>query len=175
MKYILKKSYLLLLIPILVYADQATKLLAERNLKGQADYPLLPGILEFSYLENRGAAFSSFMGMQGFLITLTSIVMLLLLFKFFQIPEGKRYLLMRITFVLIISGGIGNLIDRVINRYVIDFIYFVPIDFPKFNIADCYVSVGMVLMCIICFFYYKDDEINFLFTLKGPASKEENK
>ena len=174
MKHILKKSYLLLLIPILVYADQATKLLAERNLKGQADYPLLPGILEFSYLENRGAAFSSFMGMQGFLITLTSIVMLLLLFKFFQIPEGKRYLLMRITFVLIISGGIGNLIDRVINRYVIDFIYFVPIDFPKFNIADCYVSVGMVLMCIICFFYYKDDEINFLFTLKGPDCEEKN-
>lgn len=174
MKHILKKSYLLLLIPILVYADQATKLLAERNLKGQADYPLLPGILEFSYLENRGAAFSSFMGMQGFLITLTSIVMLLLLFKFFQIPEGKRYLLMRITFVLIISGGIGNLIDRVINRYVIDFIYFVPIDFPKFNIADCYVSVGMVLMCIICFFYYKDDEINFLFTLKDPDCEEKN-
>ena len=169
MKQTLKKSYLLLLIPGLLFADQATKLLAERHLKNQTDYPLLPGILEFSYLENRGAAFSTFMGMQGFLITLTSIVMLLLLYKFFHIPEGKRFLPMRISFLLLISGGIGNLIDRVTNQYVIDFIYFVPIDFPKFNIADCYVTIGMALLCIICFFYYKDEEINFLFTLKAGA------
>lgn len=167
MKKLLKKSYLLLLIPVLLFADQATKLLAERHLKGQSDYPLIPNILEFSYLENRGAAFSSFMGKQGFLITLTTIAMLFLLFKFFQIPKSRRYLPMRLSFLLIISGGIGNLIDRVTNRYVIDFIYFVPIDFPKFNIADCYVTVGMILLFIISFFYYKEEEYNFLFTLKA--------
>lgn len=167
MKKLLKKSYFLLFVPFLLLADQATKLLAEQHLKGQPDYPLLPGILEFSYLENRGAAFSSFMGMQGFLITLTSIAMLFLLFKFFQIPEGRRYFLMRLSFMLIISGGIGNLIDRVTNQYVIDFIYFVPINFPKFNVADCYVTVGMALLFIILFFYYKEEEYSFLFTLKA--------
>lgn len=166
MRNILKKSYLILLIPILLFVDQATKLLAERHLKGQPDFALLPGILEFSYLENRGAAFSSFMGKQGFLITLTTVVMLFLLLKFFQIPDGKHYLPMRISFLLIISGGIGNLIDRLTNRYVIDFIYFVPIDFPKFNVADCYVTIGMILLCIVCFFYYKEEEMEFLFSLK---------
>lgn len=168
-KNILKKAYLLLLIPLLVIVDQVTKLLAESHLKGQSDYPLLPDILEFSYLENRGAAFSSFMGMQGFLITLTSLLMLLLLYKFFHIPEGKRYLPMRITFLLIISGGIGNLIDRIANGYVIDFIYFVPIDFPKFNVADCYVTIGVALLFILAFFYYKDEELNFLYTLKAKG------
>ncbi|NLL76572.1 MAG: signal peptidase II [Clostridiales bacterium] len=152
---------------ILIFLDQITKLLAVSRLKGQADYALISGILEFSYLENTGAAFSSFLGRQGFLITLTSLVMLFLVWKYFQIPQGKRFHLMRTAFLLIISGGIGNLIDRVKNGYVVDFIYFVPINFPKFNVADCYVSVGMALLCIICFFYYKDEELGFLFGKKS--------
>ena len=166
MKNILKKIFPLLSIPFLTVLDQFTKAAAQSHLKGQADYPLLANILEFSYLENTGAAFSSFLGKQGFLITLTSLVMLFLLIKYVQIPEGKRYLPMHLSLLLIISGGIGNLIDRITNGYVIDFIYFVPINFPKFNVADCYVTVGMVLLCIICFFYYKDDELDFLFSLK---------
>lgn len=165
------KNKLLKLFPIaitvfLILLDQLTKLLAVKNLKGKADYPLLPDILEFSYLENTGAAFSSFMGMQGFLIALTVCVMVFLLLKYIKIPQGKRFLPMKASFILIISGGIGNLIDRILNGYVVDFIYFVPIDFPKFNVADCYVTVGMILLCIVCFFYYKDDELDFLFSFK---------
>lgn len=164
MKNIWKKILPLLSVPVLTFLDQLTKTAAQSRLKGQPDYPLLADILEFSYLENTGAAFSSFLGKQGFLITLTSLVMLFLLIKYIQIPKGKRYLPMHLSLLLIISGGIGNLIDRIANGYVIDFIYFVPINFPKFNVADCYVTVGMVLLCIICFFYYRDDELDFLFS-----------
>lgn len=160
---------MLLFMGVFIFLDQFTKLLAAGRLKGQADYSVIPGILEFSYLENTGAAFSSFLGKQSFLIILTSCVMLYLIWKYFMIPKGKRFLLMHTAFLLIISGGVGNLIDRVRNGYVIDFIYFVPIDFPKFNIADCGVSIGMVLLCIICFFYYKDDELDFLFGKKKDA------
>lgn len=163
---ILKKISPLLIAVVLIFADQLTKALAVSHLKGQPDYPLIPGILEFSYLENTGAAFSSFLGRQGFLILLTLCVVCLLIWKFFQIPDNRRYLPMTVTFVLIICGGIGNLIDRIVNRYVVDFIYFVPIDFPKFNLADTYVSIGMVLLIILCFFYYKEEELNFLFKLK---------
>lgn len=166
MKNKLEKTYPLLIVIILIFADQITKLIASDNLKGQADYPLIANILEFSYLENTGAAFSSFMGMQGFLIALTICVMVYLILKYLQIPQGQRFLPMRAAFILIVSGGIGNLIDRIANGYVIDFIYFVPINFPKFNIADCYVTLGMIFLCIICFFYYKDEELNFLFTFK---------
>lgn len=171
MKNISKKISPLLSIPFLTFLDQFTKAAAQSQLKGQTDYPLLANILEFSYLENTGAAFSSFLGKQGFLITLTSLVMLFLLIKYVQIPEGKRYLPMHLSLLLIISGGIGNLIDRITNGYVIDFIYFVPINFPKFNVADCYVTVGMILLCIICFFYYRDDELDFLFSLKIKSKK----
>ena len=68
---------------LLIFIDQAVKFLAASRLKDQADYPLLPGILEFSYLENTGAAFSSFMGKKGFLITLTTFAMLFLIILYF--------------------------------------------------------------------------------------------
>ncbi len=172
------KKYMKVLVPllctiVLLFADQITKSFAVKFLKNKSDYPLIPGILEFSYLENTGAAFSFFLGKQGFLITLTICVMLLIIWKYFQIPEDRHYLLLRIGFVLIVSGGIGNLIDRIMNRYVVDFIYFVPINFPKFNIADCYVSIGVVLLAILMFFFYKEDELEFLFTFnkKTAATK----
>ncbi len=169
MKKIYKKIYPVIIVFLLIFLDQAAKLSAADRLKGQPDYPLLSGILEFSYLENTGAAFSSFMGKQGFLITLTTCAMLFLIVKYWQIPkaENNRYLPMQASMLLIIAGGIGNLIDRIANGYVIDFIYFVPIDFPKFNIADCYVCIGMAAFAYISFFYYKEEELDFLFTLKG--------
>ncbi|WMC93178.1 signal peptidase II [Kineothrix sp. MB12-C1] len=178
MKNTIKKQSLLaplIVLPILLFLDQLTKLLATNHLKGQANYSLIPNILEFTYLENTGAAFSSFLGKQGFLISLTTVVLFFLLWKYLTIPEGKRFFLMRTAFLLLISGGIGNLIDRVKNGFVVDFIYFVPIDFPRFNVADCYVSIGMALLCIISFFYYKDEELDFLFKnkkTKSPKSKD---
>lgn len=168
MKKLSQKLYPVIITFLLVLIDQAVKLFAADRLKGQADYPLLPGILEFSYLENTGAAFSSFMGKQGFLITLTTCAMLFLIVKYLQIPEteNRHYLPMKASMLLIVGGGIGNLIDRIMNGYVIDFIYFVPIDFPKFNIADCYVCIGMAVFAYLSFFYYKDEELDFLFTLR---------
>ncbi|HBA69402.1 MAG TPA: signal peptidase II [Lachnospiraceae bacterium] len=174
MKNIRKKIYPVIAALLLIFIDQSVKGLAASRLKGHADFPLLPDILEFSYLENTGAAFSSFMGKQEFLITLTSLAMLFLILKYLQIPKTgtKRYLPMKAVLVLIISGGIGNLIDRILNGYVVDFIYFVPINFPKFNIADCYVCIGMALLVYLCFFYYKDEELDFLFTLQFPTRKK---
>ncbi|MDE7014405.1 MAG: signal peptidase II [Kineothrix sp.] len=169
MKNISKKIIPFSIAALLIFVDQAVKSLAVSHLKGKADYPLLTGILEFSYLENTGAAFSSFMGKQGFLITLTICAMCFLIIKYIQIPrqESNHYLPMKSALILIISGGIGNLIDRVSNGYVVDFIYFVPIDFPKFNIADCYVCIGMAYFAFLCFFYYKDQELDFLFSFKA--------
>lgn len=168
MKQTLKKLCPIAAALLLIFLDQSTKLFAASRLKNQADYPLFPGILEFSYLENTGAAFSSFMGKQSFLITVTAIAMLFLILKYLQIPEKKaeHYFPMKAALLLIISGGIGNLADRVLNGYVIDFIYFVPIDFPKFNVADCYVCIGMAFFAYLCFFHYKEEELDFLFTLK---------
>jgi signal peptidase II len=60
------------------------------------------------------------------------------------------------------------MIDRVSNSYVVDFLYFSLIDFPIFNVADCYVTVGAVLMVVLLLFYYREEELGFL----KPGKKE---
>ena len=69
--------------------------------------------------------------------------------------------------VLIISGALGNLYDRVIQHYVIDFMYFKAINFPVFNVADIYITVGAVILIILLLFYYKDTDLKMIFKKKN--------
>lgn len=167
-----KRSFFLSLLAFcsLLLADQCTKRLAVSHLKGQNPVVLISRVLEFSYLENTGAAFSSFMGRQTMLIGLTTLVILVLLWKYLTLPGERRFAPMRLCMLLIISGAVGNLIDRVSKNYVVDFIYFVPIDFPKFNVADIYITVGVALLAVFLFFYYTDEELEFLFRVRKPKS-----
>lgn len=151
---------------ILLCFDQYTKQLAVTHLKGQDSFVIIDKILEFSYLENTGAAFSSFAGRQVFLILLTSIVIFVIIWKFMTLPDEKRFNGMRISLLFIVSGAVGNLIDRISNKYVVDFIYFVPINFPKFNVADIYITIGVALLGILLFFYYNDEEFDALLTIR---------
>ena len=64
--------------------------------------------------------------------------------------------------ILIASGAIGNMIDRIRLEYVVDFFYFVLINFPIFNMADIYVSVACVLLSIVMLFVYKEEDLDFL-------------
>ena len=164
-KFILSLISFIILCLLLLF-DQYTKRLAVARLKGQAPFVLIDRVLEFNYLENTGAAFSSFSGKQTFLILLTTLVILLLLWKYVTLPIIRRLLGMRFCMLLILSGAVGNLIDRVLNRYVVDFIYFVPINFPKFNVADIYITVGVALLAVLLFFYYTEEELDDLFRMK---------
>ena len=65
--------------------------------------------------------------------------------------------------IAVLSGAIGNLIDRTVQGYVVDFIYFMPIDFPVFNVADIFVTCGMGVLMLLILFYYGEDEWEFLF------------
>lgn len=142
----------------LLLADQYTKWLAVLHLKGQPPFVLLDRILEFSYLENTGAAFSSFSGKQTFLIVLTILVIAVLALRFFTLPVSGRLVPVRLCLLFLLSGAVGNLIDRMTRRYVVDFIYFVPINFPKFNVADIYITVGVAVLAGLMLFYYSDEE-----------------
>lgn len=146
----------------LLLADQYTKQLAVSHLKGQEPFVIIDRVLEFSYLENTGAAFSSFSGRQTLLIILTSAVILLLAWKYVTLPGERRFVPMRLCILLILSGAVGNLIDRISQNYVVDFIYFVPIDFPKFNVADIYITVGVAILALLLFFFYRDEELDML-------------
>lgn len=156
----------LLLVIIAVALDQLTKYWAVATLKGKESIVLIKGVLEFSYLENTGAAFGSFRGLQLPLIAVTLVIVAFLVFKLLTLPTGKRYLPIRLCALFLVSGAIGNLIDRIINRYVVDFIYFVPIDFPKFNVADCYVTVTVFVLIFLCLFYYTQEETDGIISLR---------
>ena len=84
-----------------------------------------------------------------------------------KLPSGNRYLPLYISMVLLLSGAVGNLIDRAVRGFVVDFFYFSLIDFPIFNVADCYVVCAAGLLILLIGFFYKEDELSFLSSKKG--------
>ena len=150
------------LIGILIFLDQYTKHWAVVRLKDNSPIIVIDKILEFSYLENRGAAFGSMQGKQSFFIILTFIFTIFLLYILYKVPKTKYYTPLICSVVILISGAIGNFIDRASQNYVVDFISAVFIDFPVFNVADIYVVCSMILIAILVTFYYKDEDFSFL-------------
>ncbi|MCR4831272.1 MAG: signal peptidase II [Pseudobutyrivibrio sp.] len=149
----------LALIIALVLLDQFTKIAAIKHLMNQDDYILIPGVLQLHYLENTGAAFSILEGKQIIFAIITPILLIALLYILIRMPQNKKYTALNYIIVFIIAGAIGNYIDRITNNYVVDFIYFSLINFPVFNVADCYVTVSVILLFILIIFYYKDEDL----------------
>ncbi len=154
--------FLLIGVAILTALDQWTKRLAVLHLKGQESIVLIPGVLELEYLENRGAAFGMLYNQQMFFYIITVILVTCILVLFYRMPMLKKYLPGHITLMVITAGAIGNFIDRVVNQYVVDFIYFSLIDFPKFNMADIYITCGCIVVFILVLFVYKDEDFEFM-------------
>ena len=147
---------------VLIGLDQWTKVLAVKHLMGQEPIVIWNGVFELHYLENRGAAFGILQGQKVVFLICTAAVLAILAFYYNRMPVEKRYLPMRIVGSLLGAGAVGNLIDRMMQSYVVDFLYFKLIDFPIFNVADCYVTVGAILLAILILFVYKDEELGFL-------------
>lgn len=147
---------------VLLAADQLTKFLAEAFLAGNRTFSLIPGVFQLYYLQNRGAAFGMLSGRQWAFIIIAAVMTCLAVYVYLHLPGSAHYHFMRIVCVLIAAGAMGNMIDRVTRHYVTDFLYFSLIDFPVFNVADCYVCVGAALAVISLFTLYKDDDFTFL-------------
>lgn len=151
-----------MLFVILVIADQLTKHLAVVRLKNQAAYNLINGILEFNYLENRGAAFGVLQNQKYFFVFVALIFIGVIVFVLIKVPTQKKYYSLNILLVMIAAGAVGNMIDRVQYDYVVDFIYLVCIQFPIFNVADIYVTTATVILVFQILFVYKTNDFNFL-------------
>ncbi|MBU3876762.1 signal peptidase II [Faecalicatena sp. AGMB00832] len=163
------KSYLLAVgaCILLVILDQLTKWLAVTHLKDQAAFVIWKGVFKLEYLENRGAAFGIMQNKQ-FLFAIGAVVIVALIgYAYGKMPHTSRYYLLRICAVLISAGAFGNLIDRVRLNYVVDFFYFELIDFPIFNVADCYVVVACIMFALSILFYYKEEELKCFSIGKG--------
>lgn len=147
---------------LLIALDQYTKYLAVVNLKDRPAIPVIEGVFELNYLENRGAAFGMLQNQKVFFIFIACIILVAIFYVLFKIPKDRKYIWLHILLVLIASGAVGNMIDRVRLEYVVDFLYFVLINFPIFNVADIYVSVACVLLAVVILFYYKEQDLEFL-------------
>ncbi len=146
---------------VLVVIDQLTKSWAVLNLKDQPAIPLWRGVFELQYCENPGIAFSLLENQRWIFIPATCLVMILLLIMLLR-SDLRHSKLFSLGCAMILAGGIGNLIDRVAYKYVIDFLYFKLIDFPIFNFADCCVVVGAIILFAYLMFGCKDSDFNNL-------------
>lgn len=158
---------------ILLAIDQASKYWARINLRKNGPISILPGVLKLQYHENTGAVWGILTGKTAMLSVITVILSILLVFLYFQIPKDKKYRPIQIIWVFILAGAVGNFIDRISLKYVVDFIYFELIDFPIFNIADSYLTVSCFLLLFLGIFYYKDKDLEFIDNLFGKKHKKE--
>ncbi len=176
---------------IAVMLDQLTKYLASVHLKGNAPVVVIPGVFEFRYLENESAAFGvdlisilqkifrfsrfesdpeAFLRCKMIFFTVVTLAVLAFLIVLYQrIPAGRRWLPLNLVLPGFLAGAAGNLIDRMVHRYVIDFFYFSLIDFPIFNVADIYVTVSAAAFVVLSLFVYKEEDFALLF----PKRREE--
>ena len=159
----------------LIILDQLTKYASRAAFSDGSDISVIPGILRFVLHKNTGAVWGFLSGTQHsvlYLTIATLIILALIVFVYFKIPDTKKFapLLLIITFIF--SGAIGNLIDRVFLNYVTDFIYFEIINFPVFNVADCYVTVSVFLLSYLILFKYDDSDLDF-FSKKKQFSEAE--
>ena len=146
---------------LLLFADLFTKSLAVSALGDGRHVYIIKGVLEFYYIENRGAAFGIFKSGTIILSAISAIAVIALIIAYIRIPGDRKYLPLRLIVIFLCAGAAGNLIDRVTLHYVRDFIYFSLIDFPVFNVADIYVTVSVFLLIILILFYYKEEDLQF--------------
>ncbi len=150
----------LIAVVVLVAADQLIKAAVVANMDYHQSIPVIENVLNWTYTTNTGGGFSILSGKTAFLVIITVLVMgvliALYLKGFFDHWTG------RLSAVLIVAGGIGNMIDRVFNDgHVVDYIDISPLfNFAIFNFADCCVTVGGVLLCFYILFRHdkKQDE-----------------
>lgn len=147
---------------LLIALDQFTKHLAVIHLKDKQAFKLIDGVLEFNYLENKGAAFGMLQNQGVFFVFVAVIVLSVIAYILYKMPDSRKYHPLHVLLSLIAAGAIGNMIDRIRLDYVVDFIYIVIINFPIFNVADMYVSFATVILVLALLFYYKESDLSFI-------------
>lgn len=130
---------------ILLAIDQLTKYLVLKDLKPIDSVTIIKGLLEFTYVENSGAAFGLFKNSMWFIVALTVVAFVVIAIILFCYKGHTAFSYIAST--LLIAGGIGNLIDRVLYSFVVDFIHVMFFDYV-FNFADCCVTVGAVMFVL---------------------------
>ena len=140
-------SYLLYSICIIavIVIDQITKMLAVKYLMPIHTHPLLENVFHLTYVENKGAAFGILQNHRWVFMIISTIVMAVIVFVMFKYKKFLHPIIM-IGLSFTVGGGIGNMIDRTIKGFVVDFFDFTLIDFAVFNVADTFICIGVGLI-----------------------------
>ncbi len=143
-----------IIVLFLIISDQLTKLAAVNWLMPIKQRILIEGFFNLTYVENRGAAFGSMQGARWFFVVLAVLVVAGLSFYYRKIEKTKKTLPLRAAIILIVGGTVGNVIDRVLRGYVVDFFDFIIFgyDFPVFNAADIFIVAGTFLLAVYILF-----------------------
>ena len=144
---------------VLIILDQGTKFWALASLKPIHNMTLMEGFMDLTFVENRGVAFGMFSGQRWFILLLTGVIAVGLIWFYVTMPKKKEYFPLRVSLVLVLSGAIGNIIDRLFRGYVVDFFEFTFFEWPVFNVADIYVVVGVILLALMILFVVKDEDL----------------
>ena len=145
---------------MLILLDQGTKLWALGSLKPIHSMTVVDGFLDLTFVENRGVAFGMLSGQRWLILVLTGVIAGALIYFYRTLPKKKAYLPLRAALLLVLSGAVGNIIDRVCRGYVVDFFEFTFFDWPVFNVADIYVVAGVILMVLLIVFVLKDEDLD---------------
>lgn len=138
-----------------VALDQITKILVVAKIKGGPDVPAIEGLFHLTYAENTGAAWSSFEGMIWLFVLIFALFTAAVIWEF----SKKRWpftTFERWCIVSVLAGGLGNMIDRVRMGYVVDMIELDFITFPVFNVADCFITCGCILLMVHLIFFNRE-------------------
>ena len=139
-----------LIIALFVGLDQWSKMWTRSHMALHESIPLIPDIFHLTYVHNYGAAFSILQNKQVFLILITACaIALILIYIFTERKHMSAWVLVSLS--LVAGGGIGNLIDRIVNGYVVDMLDF-RLWSPVFNVADIGVTCGCILLILSIFF-----------------------
>lgn len=139
---------------VLILLDQLSKLFAIYTIKPAGQLDFIPHILNLVYLENTGAAFSMFDGARIFLLLFTGAVLVVASIALYRDLLQDKFA--NICLLFIVAGGWGNFIDRLFRGYVVDYFNCLFIDFPVFNVADCYVTCGVIVLIVYMLFFNRD-------------------
>ncbi|MCR5430355.1 MAG: signal peptidase II [Eubacterium sp.] len=171
-----------LFLAFLVAFDQITKYFAKAHIKREKSYTLIPKIISFKYLNggNTGAAWGILSGRVILFIIFTVFAIIVIskfiynIYSMYKINYSlnPKVKILDTLMIVLVAGAIGNLIDRIVNGYVVDFISFDFIRFPIFNVADCYITVSCILLFIMCIFKVDNDTFSNVFTFKKVSNNK---
>lgn len=139
----------------LLVIDQVSKYFVLTYLRPVGSVEVIPGLLELAYVENTGAAFGLFRNMMWFLVTVTFAASAVIIFLLFWYKHHSFF--SYATSALLVSGGIGNLVDRLLHGFVVDFIHVMFFRYI-FNFADCCITVGAICFVIHVLFFTREKD-----------------